>query len=185
MAEPAAPTLVLVGAPNVGKSSLVRLLSSGVPEVCNYPFTTRSIQMGHFFVGSDRHVVTDTPGLLARADAERNRMERLTLISLEHLPAAVLFVCDPTGGSGTSLPDQLAVRAELRGRFPGRPWLDVLSKADAMHPGAPPPAGLDGALRVSAVTNAGVDALREAVVILMAVRKSKAEPGALASAAGG
>lgn len=36
--EPTLPTLALVGAPNVGKSSLVRLLSSGVPEVscfCN------------------------------------------------------------------------------------------------------------------------------------------------------
>jgi nucleolar GTP-binding protein len=31
--EPTLPTLALVGAPNVGKSSLVRLLSSGVPEV--------------------------------------------------------------------------------------------------------------------------------------------------------
>lgn len=28
------PTLCLVGAPNVGKSSLVRLLSTGKPEVC-------------------------------------------------------------------------------------------------------------------------------------------------------
>lgn len=28
------PTLCLVGAPNVGKSSLVRILSSGKPEVC-------------------------------------------------------------------------------------------------------------------------------------------------------
>lgn len=28
------PTLCLVGAPNVGKSSLVRILSTGKPEVC-------------------------------------------------------------------------------------------------------------------------------------------------------
>ena len=40
--------VALVGAPNVGKSSLVQLLSSGAPEVCDYPFTTRSIAMGHF-----------------------------------------------------------------------------------------------------------------------------------------
>lgn len=47
-----------MGAPNVGKSSLVQLLSSGLPEVQNYPFTTRSIKMGHFYVAGRRHQVT-------------------------------------------------------------------------------------------------------------------------------
>lgn len=49
--------LALVGAPNVGKSSLVQILSSGQPEVCNYPFTTRSVKMGHFYVDSQKHQV--------------------------------------------------------------------------------------------------------------------------------
>lgn len=51
--------VALVGAPNVGKSSLVNVLSSGVPEVCDYPFTTRSIKMGHFYVNGQRHQVHD------------------------------------------------------------------------------------------------------------------------------
>ena len=50
--------VALVGAPNVGKSSLVQLLSSGLPEVQNYPFTTRSIKMGHFYVEGRRHQVS-------------------------------------------------------------------------------------------------------------------------------
>lgn len=131
--EPQLPTVALVGAPNVGKSSLVQLLSSGLPEVQNYPFTTRSIKMGHFYVAGRRHQVTDTPGLLNRPEEERNAMERLTLACLQHLPTAVLFVADLTGQCGTSVADQWRIREELRQRFPGKPWVDVLSKADLLE----------------------------------------------------
>uniref|UniRef100_A0A9I9CNJ2 Nucleolar GTP-binding protein 1 n=1 Tax=Cucumis melo TaxID=3656 RepID=A0A9I9CNJ2_CUCME len=62
------PTLCLVGAPNVGKSSLVRILSTGKPEICNYPFTTRGILMGHIVLNYQHFQVTDTPGLLRRSD---------------------------------------------------------------------------------------------------------------------
>lgn len=33
------------------------MLSSGTPEICNYPFTTRSVKMGHFYVNQVRHQV--------------------------------------------------------------------------------------------------------------------------------
>eukprot|EP00890_Picochlorum_soloecismus_P001598 jgi/Picsp_1/2439/NSC_05900-R1_nucleolar gtp-binding protein 1-like len=130
--DPKLPTIALVGAPNVGKSSLVQLLSSGLPEVQNYPFTTRSIKMGHFYVNSRRHQVTDTPGLLCRPEEDRNAMEKLTLASLEHLPTSVLFVMDLTGECGTSLLHQWKIRQELKERFPGKIWIDVFSKADLL-----------------------------------------------------
>jgi len=47
--------------------------------------------------------VTDTPGLLARPDADRNAMEHLTLACLAHLPTRVLFVLDLTAECGTSV----------------------------------------------------------------------------------
>lgn len=171
--HPRIPTLCLVGAPNVGKSSLVRVLSSGKPEVCNYPFTTRGISMGHFFVDSRRHQVTDTPGLLHRPEEERNNIERLTLAALDHLPVAVLYVHDLTGECGTSLKDQFLLHATLKARFSNRPWLDAISKADLLpnlsfsdiEPNFDGPFeeykinGPPGAIRVSTETNFGISEL--------------------------
>ena len=144
------PAVVLVGAPNVGKSSIVRAISSGTPEVNNYPFTTRGMTLGHVEVfwsdsedvtkavvpDSSRKVnqpslevvsgryafsqlcqVMDSPGLLVRPDAERNEMEALTLAAMRHLPTAVMYVMDLSGGAGekcSSIEDQLKLRREVR-----------------------------------------------------------------------
>ena len=130
VAELETPTVALVGAPNVGKSSLVQALSSGKSEINNYPFTTKGIKMGHFFVETERHIVTDTPGLINRADRDRNKIELLTIATLEHLPTCVVFVTDLSGLSGTSIADQLELRESLYQQFAHRrPWIDVLSKA--------------------------------------------------------
>ena len=130
VAELETPTVALVGAPNVGKSSLVQALSSGKSEINNYPFTTKGIKMGHFFVETERHIVTDTPGLINRANHDRNKIELLTIATLEHLPTCVVFVTDLSGLSGTSIADQLELRESLYEQFAHRrPWIDVLSKA--------------------------------------------------------
>ncbi|XP_034694220.1 nucleolar GTP-binding protein 1 isoform X1 [Vitis riparia] len=127
------PTLCLVGAPNVGKSSLVRVLSTGKPEVCNYPFTTRGILMGHIAFNYRHFQVTDTPGLLNRHDDERNNLEKLTLAVLSHLPTAILYVHDLSGECGTSPSDQFFIYKEIRERFSDHLWIDVVSKCDLLQ----------------------------------------------------
>lgn len=177
VAELDSPTVTLVGAPNVGKSSLVRLLSSGKPEVQNYPFTTRGIIMGHIMVDTKRRVVTDTPGVLSRPDGVRNKMERLTLAALAFLPVSVLFVLDLSGGCGTRVADQLAIREELRERFPEHPWLDVLSKCDLPYganeaeEAAAAAASLPDALRVSITTEEGTAELSRRLLGILAERE--------------
>lgn len=78
--------------------------------------------------------IMDSPGLLRRDDGERrNEMEQLTLAAMSHLPTAVMFVMDLSGGAGdkcSSVEDQLILRRETRARFPRRPWIDVVSKVD-------------------------------------------------------
>ena len=144
------PAVVLVGAPNVGKSSIVRFISSATPEVNNYPFTTRGMTLGHVEVfWSDNDAIAkavipegkrkgaapapevmmgkyafsqlcqvmDSPGLLVRAEAERNEMEELTLAAMKHLPTAVMYVMDLSGQAGdkcSSVEDQLQLRREVR-----------------------------------------------------------------------
>ncbi len=154
------PAVVLVGAPNVGKSSIVHAISTATPEINNYPFTTRGMTLGHIplqwqqpddqtgilkgvllpkniniktatLADAEYCQIMDSPGLLART--ERNEMEQLTMAAMQHLPTAVIYVMDLSGNAGdacSSVDDQFLIRKEIRQRFPKRPWIDVLSKFD-------------------------------------------------------
>ncbi|GFP85848.1 nucleolar GTP-binding protein 1 [Phtheirospermum japonicum] len=187
------PTLCLVGAPNVGKSSLVRLLSTGKPEVCNYPFTTRGILMGHISLSYRNFQVTDTPGLLRRHDEDRNNLEKLTLAVLSHLPTAVLYVHDLSGECGTSPSDQVQqfiIYKEIKERFGDHLWIDVVSKCDLLND---TPVvfitedsntdnfelakyrrlGPDGTLRVSVKTELGIDELKTRVHELLVTQSTR------------
>lgn len=181
------PAVVLVGAPNVGKSSIVKTISSGMPKIADYPFTTRGMTLGHvkgvFDVGGEGgEIVTqlcqvmDSPGLLSRPDEERNEMEALTLAAMQHLPTAVMYVMDLSGGAGekcSSVEDQLELRREMRARFPRRPWLDVISKCDlgiqeetrkALHEIL----GYDASyLEVSVMDGTGIEELRDEVMKML------------------
>jgi hypothetical protein len=132
--DPNIPTLLCIGAPNVGKSSLVRALSTSKTQVQSYRFTTRKLTMGHIDVNGFTCQITDSPGLLPRPDEDRNAMEALTIAAIKHLPlCGVAFVTDPTVQGGVSLQHQLLLRNEIRWRFGkvlGDNWIDVATKAD-------------------------------------------------------
>ncbi|MEN3000149.1 MAG: GTPase [Acidilobaceae archaeon] len=127
--EPDAPTLILAGPPNVGKSTFVGNVSSGRPEVADYPFTTKQVIVGHAHHRGRRVQVIDTPGLLDRPVEDMNAIERRAIAALSELRGAVLFLIDPVS-TYMSLERQVKVLEGISDLLEGRPVYLGINKVD-------------------------------------------------------
>lgn len=146
------PTVVVAGYPNVGKSSLVRKVSTGTPEVANYPFTTKGIVVGHFEKNFVKHQIVDTPGLLDRDLEERNAIEMQAIGALRHLGNVIVFLVDPSEHCGYSIEAQQKLLADTKKAFPDTPFVVAESKSDLKKAGM-------GEISFSAETGEGLDEL--------------------------
>ena len=125
-----ATTIVIAGFPNVGKSTLLRQISGADPQVADYPFTTKGIQIGH----TERHWKSiqfiDTPGLLDRPVLEMNDIEMNAIVALEHLADAILFIFDGSETCGFHLESQYNLLKQIEKIFSEIPIIYLFNKMD-------------------------------------------------------
>lgn len=91
--QQAAPKVVLVGNPNVGKSVLFNVLTGAYTTVSNYPGTSVEVSRGNCEIAGTSYEILDTPGMYSIMPiTEEERVARKIL--LEEIPHAVVHVID-------------------------------------------------------------------------------------------
>ncbi|NHK32129.1 MAG: hypothetical protein FK730_12300 [Asgard group archaeon] len=125
-------TIAFAGAPNAGKSSFVKLISTGKPEIASYPFTTKELICGHRKSGFISIQLLDTPGLLDRPLSERNAIEMRSIIALKHLADVIIFLFDPSKEAPLTLEQQLNLFNEIKEIFPDITTYSFLNKIDVL-----------------------------------------------------
>ncbi|MBI4153083.1 50S ribosome-binding GTPase [Candidatus Woesearchaeota archaeon] len=121
----ALPTIAITGFPNVGKTTLLSKLSSSTPEIAEYAFTTKHVNLGYIEFPHKKIQLIDTPGTLARPD-KMNAIEQQAVIAIKYLAHALIYVFDPT--EPYPLEKQELLLEILRKE--NKPLLLYMSKAD-------------------------------------------------------
>lgn len=141
-------------------------------EVHDYPFTTKSIFVGHTDFKYLRWQVLDTPGILDHGLEDRNAIEMQAITALAHLRAAIMYFVDVSEKCGYSIEQQVSLFHTISPLFTGKPVVLVFNKTDlkriedlepekrALFDSLP-----QSVLRVSmsTATEEGVDQVKEAV----------------------
>jgi len=123
-------TIAFAGGPNAGKSSFVKLVSTGRPEIASYPFTTRELICGHRRHQFESIQLVDTPGLLDRPLQERNQIEMKSILALKYLTDMIIFLFDPSKNATLTLEEQNNLFMEIKKAFPEIPITAFINKKD-------------------------------------------------------
>lgn len=122
----------LIGLPNVGKSTLLSILSAARPKIANYPFTTLEPNLGVADLSGKKVVLADIPGLIEGA-SEGKGLGTQFLRHIERTRVVVHLLAADAGEPAEIYKNYLAVRAELKqygGQVEAKKELVVLNKID-------------------------------------------------------
>ena len=163
--------VALVGLPNVGKSTLISVISAAKPKIADYHFTTLVPNLGVVRFDDTDFVVADVPGLIEGASEGKGLGHRF----LRHIERARVLVVllDLSPAAGYTPDEQLDVLLTELGSYQPqlleRPRIVVGSKSDIAGD-----VDFDGPV-ISSVTRSGTREL-VAKMATAVVEARKAEP---------
>jgi len=178
----------IVGFPNVGKSTLISVISKARPKVADYPFTTLVPNLGVVSRGDERSfVVADIPGIIEGA-AEGAGLGHRFLKHIERTRVLLILVSvDPAPGRSLTS-DLQTLQRELERFDPAlaqRPMLIAVSKLDLPEVSEALPEFRAELARqgltvpaFSAATNEGVEELLDRVEAMLAEHSTPVAPRA-------
>lgn len=171
----------LVGFPNVGKSTLLSMVSKATPKIANYHFTTLKPNLGVVSVKNiEPFVIADIPGIIEGAAEGVG----LGLDFLRHIERTrvLIHVVDISGIEGRDpLEDFLKINEELKKydvKLWDRPQIIAANKSDMLYDDEVyknfvlklKEMGYDKVFKISAATNEGVeDLMKEAARTLTTI----------------
>jgi len=119
----------LVGFPNVGKSTLLSVVSKARPKIANYPFTTLVPNLGVFTVDNEQFVMADIPGIIEGASDGAG----LGLEFLKHIERTKILLYLISIEDDTYLEQLKMLQLELKTyslELSKKPFLVAVSKMD-------------------------------------------------------
>lgn len=128
--NPHKKTIILSGAPNVGKSSFMNIVSRANVDVQSYSFTTKNLYVGHFDHKLNKYQIIDTPGLLDRAFENRNTIEMTTITALAHINGVILFIIDISEQCGLTIKEQINLFYSIKSVFSNKSIVIGFNKID-------------------------------------------------------
>ena len=157
-----ATTIVIAGFPNVGKSTLLNQISGADPQIANYPFTTKGIQIGHV----ERHFL------------EMNDIELNAIVALEHLADAILFIFDASETCGFGLESQYNLLKQIEKIFDNIPVIYLFNKMDLIEDTSYVEQyvdELDNSIFISAIEGEGIDKINKVLDSVKKIERNEEE----------
>lgn len=121
------PTVAICGFPNIGKTTLLSKLTSSKPEIAEYAFTTKQINMGYAKINKKEIQFIDTPGTLNRFN-KMNYIEKQAYLVAKYCADIIIYIYD------LSEPYPLKEQHLLLQKFKefNKPMIIYLSKTDIL-----------------------------------------------------